>query len=159
MPIVLFVCTANMIRSPIASALFAQKLAKEGMKEKWQSASAGTWARDGYPAARESQEIMAQMEIDLSRHRSRVINEELLKSADLVLVMEHGHNEALRFEFPAYKDRVFILCEMSGPGMNVHDPVGGTKEDFHDTIRDIQNLIDQGFSRMIELAQSQSARQ
>jgi len=159
MPVVLFVCTANIIRSPIASALFARKLADEGMAGKWQTASAGTWARDGYPAARESQEILAQMEIDLSRHRSRVVSEGLLKNADLVLVMEQGHKEALRFEFPAYKDRVFLLSEMSDLMTDVHDPVGGTKEDFQETVHDIQHLIEQGFSRIIELVHSQSAGQ
>lgn len=151
MPIVLFVCTANIIRSPIASALFARKLAREGLSAKWQTASAGTWARDGYPAARESQEILASQGIDLSRHRSRMVNDGLLKGADLVLVMEQGHKEALRYEFPAYKDRIFLLSEMSSFASDVHDPVGGTRQDFMDTIRDIEQLIEQGFPRITEL--------
>jgi len=179
MPVVLFVCTANIIRSPIASALFTRKLAAEGLGN-WQVASAGTWARDGYPAARESQELLRPMGIDLSRHRSRIVTEGLLKSADLVLTMEQGHKEALRYEFPAFQDRVFLLSEMGGSGlprstgsglprstgsglprgtgrgMDVRDPVGGTKEDFQETIKDIQQLIDQGFSQIVEWIDSRS---
>ncbi|GAB4580746.1 MAG: low molecular weight protein arginine phosphatase [Anaerolineales bacterium] len=152
MPIVLFVCTANIIRSPIASALFARKLLAEGLREGWQTASAGTWARDGYPAARESQEILGKMGIDLSRHRSRVVNETLLQRADLVLVMEKGHKEALWAEFPSYKDRVYLLSEMIGLQADVHDPVGGTYADFEETVRDLQEIIDQGFLKIVALA-------
>jgi protein-tyrosine-phosphatase len=152
MPVVLFVCTANIIRSPIASALFARQLAETGLSGSWQTASAGTWARDGYPAARESQDIMAQMGLDLSRHRSRIVHEGILHGADLILVMEKGHREALWVEFPAHKARIFLLSEMIGLQADVFDPVGGTVDDFLETVRDLQELIDQGFARIIELA-------
>lgn len=156
MPVIFFVCTANIIRSPIASAFFVRKLTEAGLAGAWQVASAGTWARDGYPAARESQELLSQMGIDLSRHRSRMLTESLLKSADLVLVMEKGHKEALHFEFPAYKSRIFLLSEMIGVEADVHDPIGGSIKDFQETIVDIQELIDQGFSRIIALASQTS---
>jgi protein-tyrosine phosphatase len=135
----------------MACALFAQKLAREGMPGKWETASAGTWARNGYPAARESQELLAARGIDLSQHRSRIVTESLLKTASLVLVMEGGHKEALSFEFPAYKERIFLLSEMSGFYSDIQDPVGGTREDFLDTIREIDHWIEQGFPRIIEL--------
>ena len=150
MPNVLFICTANIIRSPIASALFARKLEKLGLNKAWQTESAGTWALEGYPAARESQQLLKTMGLDLSRHRSRMVNETLLKNADLVLVMEKGHKEALWFEFPAYKDRVYLLSEMCGVESDVRDPVGGTREDFEDTIRDIDHWLSQGFSKIIQ---------
>lgn len=154
MPVVFFVCTANIIRSPIASALFAKKLAEKGFSSEWQVASAGTWARDGYPAARTSQDLLAPMGIDLSRHRSRMLHEGLLQNADLVLVMEKGHKEALWVEFPAYRKRIFLLSEMIGVEADVQDPVGGTLDDFRDTIQDIQELLDQGFDRIIQLAKA-----
>lgn len=152
MPVILFICTANIIRSPIASALFSSKLAEVGLAGAWQAASAGTWAREGYPAAQESQALLSKMGIDISRHRSRMVTEGLLKNASLVLVMEKGHKEALHYEFPAFKSRIFLLSEMCGIEADVHDPVGGTLSDFEATIRDIQELIDQGFPRIMELA-------
>ena len=150
MPTVLFICTANIIRSPIASALFAQKLEQRGLSKAWQTASAGTWAREGYPAAREGQELLTTMGLDLSQHRSRMVNESLLKNADLILVMEKGHKEALWIEFPAYKDRVYLLSEMCGVETEVRDPIGGTREDFEDTIREIDHWLSQGFSKIIQ---------
>ena len=154
MPVIFFVCTANIIRSPIASAIFARKLAEKGLTSDWQVASAGTWARDGYPAARTSQDLLAPMGIDLSRHRSRMLQESLIKNANLILVMEKGHKEALNIEFPAYKKRIFLLSEMIGIEADVHDPVGGTVDDFRDTIQNIQELIDQGFDRIVQLAKA-----
>jgi protein-tyrosine phosphatase len=153
MPTVLFICTANIIRSPIASALFDRKLEQRNLNHAWRSESAGTWAREGYPAARESQELLKAMGIDLSRHRSRMVNETILKGADLVLVMEKGHREALWFEFPAFRGRVFLLSEMCGVETEVRDPVGGTREDFEATIRDIDHWLSQGFSEIIQLVQ------
>lgn len=150
MPTVLFVCTANIIRSPIASALFAQKLEYRGLSKSWQAASAGTWAREGYQAAREGQELLRLLGLDLSHHRSRMVNETLLKNAELVLVMEKGHKEALQFEFPAYKDRIYLLSEMCGVESEVRDPVGGTREDFEETIREIDFWLSQGFSKIIQ---------
>lgn len=152
MPVVLFVCTANIIRSPIASALFSKKLADAGVSGGWQVASAGTWARDGYPAAHESQELLSRMGLDLSRHRSRMLHESLIKNADLILVMEKGHKEALGVEFAAYKSRIYLLSEMINVVADVSDPVGGTLRDFQATIRDIQELIDEGFPRILALA-------
>lgn len=152
MPVVFFVCTANIIRSPVASALFSKKLADAGVSGNWQVASAGTWARDGYPAARESQELLSRMGLDLSRHRSRMLHEGLVKSADLILVMEKGHKEALGVEFPVYKNRIYLLSEMIGVFADVQDPVGGTLRDFQETIRDIKELIDEGFPRILALA-------
>lgn len=125
------------------------------MAGRWEAASAGTWARNGYPAARESQELLAARGLDLSQHRSRIVTESLLKTASLVLVMESGHKEALGFEFPAYRERIFLLSEMSGLLSDVQDPVGGTQEDFLDTIRELESLIDQGFPRIIEILDHQ----
>lgn len=152
MPVIIFVCTANIIRSPIASALFSKKLAETGLSGDWQVASAGTWARDGFPAARESQELLSRMGLDLSRHRSRMLHEGLIKNANLILVMEKGHKEALSVEFPSYKSRIYLLSEMINVVADVHDPVGGTLHDFQETIRDIQELIDEGFPRILALA-------
>lgn len=152
MPNIIFVCTANIIRSPVASALFSQKLAQAGLSQSWHVASAGTWARDGYPAARETQELMTALRLDLSRHRSRMLTEKLLKSADLVLVMEHGHKEALQAEFPACQPRIYLLSEMVGRHNSIRDPLGGSKEDFKEMIREIDQLLTQGFEKILALA-------
>src|SRR5438105_3004745 len=105
MPSILFVCTANQIRSPIAAALFKDMLINSGQAEGWRVESAGTWAQDGLPASGAAQRVMRELNIDLSQHRSRCVTRDLLAGFDLILVMEHGHKEALCVEFPAVADR------------------------------------------------------
>jgi len=83
-----------------------------------------------------------------------MVSEPLLNAADLTLVMEQGHKEALRFEFPIFKERIHLLSEMVGLETSVRDPVGGTKEDYQETIREIDQLIHQGFSRILTLARA-----
>ena len=91
MPSILFVCTANQIRSPIAAALFKDILNKSGQAQAWRVESAGTWTSHGLPANRAAQRVMREMNIDLSQHRTRCITRDLLATFDLILVMEHGH--------------------------------------------------------------------
>ena len=155
MPAILMVCTANICRSPIASALLQRKLQQQGMKPRqWQVASAGTWAQDGLPAAPKVRELMSQLGINLNRHRSRGVTSGLLQAADLILTMEQGHKEALQSEFPEIAGRVYLLSEMAGATHDVQDPIGGTTVDFQDAIREIYRLIEQGFDKIVSLAQA-----
>src|SRR5689334_6967723 len=99
MPSVLFVCTANQIRSPIAAALYQDILNNTGQAQTWRVESAGTWTSNGLPASRAAQRAMRELNIDLSQHRTRCVTRDLLAGFDLILVMEHSHKEALRVEF------------------------------------------------------------
>ena len=114
MPSVLFVCTANICRSPMAMGLFSHMLAEHQVGGEWQVESAGTWGLEGDPPAAGSQAVMRSMDIDISNHRARRVDNELLRSFDLILTMENGHKEALSMEFPAHAGRVFMLSEMAG---------------------------------------------
>src|SRR5512142_848275 len=100
-PTVLFVCTANICRSPMAAALFKARLEKQVPgSESWVVDSAGTWTKEGYPPSENSVKAMARRKLDISGHRSKEINKSLLEKSDLILVMELGHKEALQVEFP-----------------------------------------------------------
>src|SRR5512135_68881 len=98
---VLFVCTANQCRSPMAEALFKSLAAQHGESDRWQIQSAGTWAEAGRPATSLAQAVMQRRGIDLSAHRSRAVDAELLAATTVILVMTRNHQEALRAEFPA----------------------------------------------------------
>jgi protein-tyrosine-phosphatase len=153
MPKILIVCTANICRSPVAEALLRERLAAQE-PDAWQISSAGTWASDGQPAARYSIELMDEQEIDISGHRSRPVSKALLREADLVLTMEEGHAEALKVEFPRHTGKIFLLTEMSDRHYSVPDPYGGPKSEYERMVREISGLIDQGLSRIVEIAQS-----
>ncbi len=113
MPKLVFVCTANRYRSPIAEACFKAELIerKSDIYQNWSVSSAGTWTQDGLPAMTEAIQRGDQMGLDIRIHRSRVITAEVLRGVDVILVMEKGHKEALQYEFPHKKESIHLLSE------------------------------------------------
>ncbi len=137
----------------MAEALFRDRIRKERSDWlEWQVESAGTWAQEGEPASRFSQQVMSQCGLDISAHRSRLATEALVRSSDLVLTMEERHKEALQMAFPAFSERIFLLDEMRGGFESVQDPYGGTIEEYEETALHLENLIEQGMGRIILLA-------
>ena len=147
---VLFICTANICRSPIAEGLMSSKV--KGENGGWLVVSAGTWAINGEPAAINSQKTMQEMEIDIRGHRSRLVTKEMMGNFNLILTMEKGHKEALRVEFPEYAHRIFLLSEMVGKKFDIADPIGGPMVDFRETANEINQIITVGFNRIETLA-------
>lgn len=109
----LFVCTANRFRSPLASAFFQKALADFAVAGDWQIGSAGTWTLRGLPVLPEVALIARKYGLDLARHRSRPVTEVLLAAQDLVLVMEAGHREALQHEFPSAAGHIHLLSQVA----------------------------------------------
>jgi protein-tyrosine-phosphatase len=147
---VLFVCTANICRSPMAAALLRAKVAAESAD--WRIESAGTWAREGSPAATRTLLVMKERGLDISDHGSRSVSRELLKSFNLILTMEHGQKEAMQIEFPEVARRIYLLSEMIGQRFEIADPMGGFDEDFQATAKEIDDLLDRGLQRIRQLA-------
>ena len=110
MPSILFVCTANRFRSPLAAAVLKQALVEEGEDPAaWQVGSAGTWAQPGQPVIPALLEAVRQLGLDLAGHRSTCVSGALLTNYDLILVMQAGQKEALLHEFPALHGHVYLL--------------------------------------------------
>ena len=154
MPSVLFVCTANLFRSPVCAAMFTDLLIKEGIAEEWTVASAGTMATEDLPISRLAQEMMTERNIDLSAHRSRCVTLEILTGSDLVLTMEEGQWEALRWEFRPLAKRIFMLSQMIGASYDVRDPDQASLSSARATVREIDSLLTRGFGRIQQIALS-----
>ena len=144
---VLFVCTANRYRSPLAAACFKAELIKRGQDKSWTVSSAGTWAMDGYPAMPAAILEARQLGLNIQEHQSRGITADMLQQSDLVVVMEQGHKEALQVEFKAHRQKVVLLSEMAeGGSYDIPDPV--TDPRSTEVGSQICQLIQTGFEKI-----------
>lgn len=149
---ILIVCTANICRSPVVTALLQRRLHEAGHAN-WVVASAGTWATVSRGAARYSIQLMDEQGIDISQHQARMVDEQLIAQADLILCMELGHVEALQVEFPAHRQRIYALSEMIGKRYNIADPYGGNLNDYRVMVEEVTKILDAGFERIVALAE------
>ena len=121
----------------------------------WLVGSAGTWALEGDEAAEKAQQALLPRGIDLSAHRSRPVSRDLLEKFNLILVMERSHKEALRLEFPDLTERIYLISEMVGSNRDIRDPMGGSRADFEQSIREMERILSSGYSRIHSLAEGQ----
>ena len=90
MPSILFVCTANRFRSPIAAIYFARSVVKQGDDNFISVSSAGTWTVPGQPVTTDALLEADKYALNLSLHKSRLITRSMLSKSDLILVMENN---------------------------------------------------------------------
>jgi protein-tyrosine-phosphatase len=152
MPTVVFVCTANICRSPVAEVLFADWLRRQAVAGDWRVSSAGTWAQDDAPASIDSREILAERGLDLTQHRSRRVDRQMVEAADLLLCMTGSQREALQAEFPDLADRIHLLSAMAGPSYDIFDPYGGPRAGYVAMVSEVQHLLEAGGARIVQLA-------
>ena len=123
---VLFVCTGNTCRSPMAEGLF--RLAVSDRPD-FEVGSAGVAASRGTPASRETLAVLKKRGGGLEGFGSRRVSKDLLKKATHVFAMTRGHLQVLESAFPEYSDKFYLACEFvdlpgEGIGADVPDPIG-----------------------------------
>lgn len=153
MPSILFVCTVNRFRSPLAEAVFRQELEKAGYSAGWSISSAGTWTEAGLPAMPDAVLAAAELGLDISGHRSSPISAELVETNTLIIVMHENHKEALSVEYPEYMDKILLLTEAIGVAADsIPDPFV-TGESALEVARELIRLIQSGWRQIVELAE------
>lgn len=148
----LFVCSGNTCRSPLARALAERKVEARGWLVKVRSA--GVSALSGGPASEGSLRVAARHGLDLGGHRSRPVDEELVRWADLILVMSPTHLLRLAELGAAGKAALldaFARGEEGGqeePGAVVPDPFGGDDQEYEETYLTLEDLIPKALRRL-----------
>ena len=150
MSVVMFVCTGNICRSPMAEGLLRDKLAREGLAGRHQVLSTGVWAVEGRPASANAVAVMDERGIDIHDHIARTITADDMAEADLILVMSRDHAQMIRNTWPQYDWQVFRLSEMIGKRKEIEDPYGGSLKEYRACADLIARYIEQGFKRILE---------
>jgi protein-tyrosine phosphatase len=130
-------------------AILRKLVQEEG--EDWRIASAGTWALKGMPATPKARLVLEKHGIDISDHRSQLIDQELIDSFDLILTMERSHKEALAAEFPHKAGRIYLLSEIIDQVYDVKDPIGMSLMDFQTTYDEIEQTLKSGLNKIRQL--------
>ena len=143
----LFVCTGNTCRSPMA-ALLARRAAEELGLGGLEFGSAGIAAQEGQPASAGARRAMETRGLSLEAHRARRLTPELAAEADLILTMTNPHAEAVRQAAPQAK--VFPLGEYTGEPGGVADPWGGPDPVYEACARELERLAPAAVKRLAE---------
>ena len=150
MPAILFVCTANRIRSPLAEHLLRRRLANDVLTATWRIESAGVWTAPDLPALGVARQAGAELGVDLGEHRSQRVEDLNLSRFDLILTMERGQRDMLRVEHPEVAERIMTMSEATtGYDYDIADPPGHTQPAVRSTARDLDDLLGRGVSRLV----------
>ena len=139
---VLFVCTGNICRSPIAEGLFRRLV---GNRKDIKIASAGVHAVRGQPPSLYAVEVCAQEDTNISDLRSQPLSPALIDQATHIFAMTGAHLETMQTLFPQSVEKTFLIREFEEPGTtvwrDVPDPIGLGREVYEDCARIIKNAL------------------
>ncbi len=151
MPSVLFVCTANQCRSPVAAASFQNQMNKLECGDIWKAYSAGTWAVAGIHPPASVLRAAERFGLQLENHVTQSVNLAMLSACDLVLVMERGHLEALSVEFPTARGWTYLLSQVvDSVAYDIPDP-GYSVLEVDQAVQEIVDLIERGTEKICNL--------
>ena len=136
---IIFICTGNTCRSPMAEGLFRAHGGED--KTGLTAASARLFTQDGMPASQNAVAAAAELGADITAHRSRMLTPELARDAHYLVCMTGAHYDRLCELFPDCADKVFTLLPE-----DISDPFGGDLE----TYRRAAAEIDKGVRSIIE---------
>jgi len=150
---ILFICTGNICRSPMAEGVLKKILRDKHLHNQVAVCSAGTLEMQDAPASENSvKACQTEFQVDISNHKSQVISKDLLSHADIVLCMAKTHSETIDWAFPDYSYKCDLLKGYAGiqsVNLDVTDPIGGALEEYIQICHEISELLDKSMGKLL----------
>jgi len=144
---VLFVCTGNTCRSPMAEALLKKIAAEENLPVEVHSA--GIAAFPGAPPRPEAVEVCREKGMDLSSYQSQPLSKTLVLESDHILTMTGKHKEMILKKMPALEGKVALFSEFAGSGIeDVEDPIGQSVEVYREVLDQMEGYIRKSLGKL-----------
>jgi protein-tyrosine-phosphatase len=145
---IVFVCTGNTCRSPMAAHLARAKFLEMNLPHTVDSA--GTFAGYGQPMTQYAVDAMIRRQIPVQPHQSKPVTPDLIEKADLVLTMTRHHARDLKERFPQAAEKIYPLRayvadtpDEAGAECGIVDPFGGDDTHYESCAKELEQLIDQ----------------
>jgi protein-tyrosine phosphatase len=127
---------------------------QDGRDAEWIVNSAGTWTSPGQPPPPEVVDLARSHGLTIDRHKTRMLTANMLAEADLIIVMEAGHKESIKAEFPFAHKKVYLLSQVvEGIAYDIPDPVTA-KEEAREIIGDLVAMIREGYMKICSIAET-----
>lgn len=153
MPRIIFVCTGNICRSPMAEGMLRARWRGAGRTD-LEVSSMGTHGLDHFPAEPLARQVCRENGVDIEAHRSRSLVGEELRAADLVLCMEPVQRRVVQTFFPWIKERTGLLAAWPEKGRGdsvVLDPMGADLSVFREVFACIDAHLERIVPRLLAL--------
>src|SRR6266705_6569218 len=153
MKTILFVCTGNVCRSPMAEGIFRQVVRERG---DYRVISTGLGAMEGQPPSIYAVQAVRELGIDISGQRSRLLTPEMVQQADYIFGMTHSHIDTVMLLYPQAAEKTFLLREFDDTldffEKDISDLIGGSYEVY----LDCRDQIEQGIASMLKFIEQTS---
>jgi len=137
----------------MAEAILKDLLRMDGRAGTYEVHSAGTWTLGGSGPSSLAAQVMDEMGLDISDHRSRHLGRDDVEEAALIIAMAREHKEALAAEFPGSSGKISLLRELAGESGDIADPYGSDSLDlYRECASEIRRLLKKAYPRILELA-------
>lgn len=139
---VLFVCSGNTCRSPLAEGIAKEVFSRE-LNTHVGVSSAGSTALENFPASRLAVLAAKNHDLDLTTHQARLLNLTRVRDADLIVTMERKHRDTVGVIDPAALEYTFVITDFcDGLKNGVPDPVGGDIDEYEQTYEVILKCVE-----------------